>query len=296
MEVPQTHLSTLLCGSYQPRMVQSNPNFPNNPLKINDLNKLIFSYLDPISLSLASRVCKIWHRIASDSELWTAFIRRHQLWSDGNLKKNVLQQFGIERAYVITKDKNHLFTQILAYFAQQHWNQAASFSCRLGPKSDDRIFLCVKRNPLFPAGDHFTPLESLNTRFFSDVGPAQPDPLPVPVVNLNTFSREHAQAWGLQEYFVSIPCPLENHSGVYEAQILMPHSVASIYLAPLKTLVDNQLEKLAREEKTLKAKERLMRACVIGYVLEEKGMYGNMSASYPLSRLNGMAARVSVSL
>jgi hypothetical protein len=296
MEVPQTRLSTHLCGSYQPRMQQSNPNFPKNPLKIYDLNKLIFSYLDPVSLALASRVCKVWHTIANENELWKAFVVRHQLWSDGNVKRNVLQQFGTYHAFVITKNKNHLFIQVIDYFAQQHWNQAASFSCRLGPKFDDRIFFSVKRNPLCPAGDHFIPLNTQDTRFFSDSGPAQPDPLHLPPVELETLFSEQAHGVGLQEYFISMPCPVESHQGSYEAQILMPLSVSSVYLNHFKTLAKHQLAKLAKEEKSLKTRETISRALIVGYALEERGMYGNVTESSSFTRLKDKGGIVSVSI
>lgn len=296
MEAPQTHLSTLISGSYQPRTYPSNPNFPINPLKICGLNKLIFSYLDPVSLARASRVCKAWHAIANDDVLWTTFINRHKLWSDKNVKSSVLQQFGVNRCFSITKDKNHLFTQVMTLLAQQRWNQSATFTCFIGPKTDDKIILTVRRNPMCPSGDNCVPLEPINTQFFIDKGPAQPDPLNLPSVALDIYFSEQSERIGLHEYFASIPCPLKNHPGSYEAQVLMPHSVASLYFSHFKTLADNQLVKLAKEEKSLKTKESLSRAFVIGYALERNGMYGNGTEGFSLNRLKDKGQITNVSI
>lgn len=264
----------------------------NNP----DVRKSIMSYLDCVSLALASRVCKQWHDTLTKDEYWTPFQEKHALSEVPSIKtyrkkKLVLFHFGLLRSKEIIRNKNDLVCRAEAFFAQQKWNQAAQFSCQMGPKADDCIVVVVKRNP----HDKTLPQLNLHTLFYVDNGSANLNPLKDEPIYFESTLSSSSTNKGLYEYKRSVCSLVKEYKERFYSQILMPESLDYVYKQHFQRIVDRNLKRLVDEENSAHTKQTALRVATAGiaFLINQEGIYENCVESTPIVDLS---AKETVSL
>lgn len=264
----------------------------NNP----DVKKIIMSYLDCVSLALASRVCKQWHDILNKDEYWTPFVKKHALSAVPNIanycniKKLVLHHFGLFRSKEIIRNKNDLVCRAEAFFAQQKWNQAAQFSCQMGPRFDDRIIVIMTRNP----HDKTLPQLNLHTLFYVDNGSGNLNPVKDEPIHFESTLNSSSTNKGLYEYKRKA-FSLGKEEGQFYSQLLMPESLDDMYKQHFQRIVDRNLKRLVDEENSAHTMQTALRVATAGiaFLINQDGIYENCVVNTPIVDLS---AKETVSL